>query len=496
MMSHHGLHGARLAVRNGAKSASLKTHVRLRLQSLSNRFLHSPASIVKSFIPGHPRILIFASTWEHTRRGQVVSLMNPSLQVRQHVGHSHSHHHHDNTYLTSSNKKDAGVRITRIGLYVNVLMAVGKGVGGYCFHSQALIADAFHALTDLVSDFMTLGTVSWSLKSPSSRFPSGYGKIESLGSLGVSGLLLVGGVLMGLNACDVLYHEFFMHAAGAVGHSHGGIFGHSHSHGAGEFGPNINAAWLAAGSILVKEYLYRASKTSSRSTYSVRHMLTLNSAAMKIAKERKSSILASNAVHHRIDSLTSVVALVAIGGSHLFTGTTWLDPVGGLIVSIMVIKAGWTNTGAALLELADVGVDEEIKESVREAAVHAISQDAVTSADGDISSASVRNVQGVKAGQNFLIDLELVVPDNWTMQKARRAEDIVRMKIGSTVRGVRRVKVRFVPEAKSAPEFADEFMGAHNAIAKDVPEFQPGKTAPHTHDHDIHSPPDNAKKQQ
>lgn len=187
--------------------------------------------------------------------------MTSLTQTRSHGGHGHSHsHHHDNTYLTSANKKDAGVRITRIGLYVNLAMAVGKGIGGYYFNSQALVADAFHALTDLVSDFMTLGTVSWSLKPPSTRFPSGYGKIESLGSLGVSSLLLVGGILMGLNACEALYHEFFLDALAAGDHSHGGIFGHSHSHGSADLGPNINAAWLAAGSIVVKEYLYRASK--------------------------------------------------------------------------------------------------------------------------------------------------------------------------------------------------------------------------------------------
>lgn len=186
--------------------------------------------------------------------------MTTTGQMRSHSGHSHSnHHHHDNSYLTSTNKKDAGVRITRIGLYVNLIMAIGKGFGGYYFHSQALVADAFHSLTDLVSDFMTLGTVSWSLKPPTSRFPSGYGKIESLGSLGVSGLLLTGGILMGLNACEVLYNEFLADAIANGAHSHG-LFGHSHSHGASEFGPNVNAAWLAAGSIVVKEYLYRASK--------------------------------------------------------------------------------------------------------------------------------------------------------------------------------------------------------------------------------------------
>lgn len=54
-------------------------------------------------------------------------------QTRAHAGHSHNH---DNTYLTSTNKADAGVRITRIGLFVNLGMAIGKALGGYYFHSQ------------------------------------------------------------------------------------------------------------------------------------------------------------------------------------------------------------------------------------------------------------------------------------------------------------------------------------------------------------------------
>ena len=80
---------------------------------------------------------------------------------------------------------------------------------------------------------------------------------------------------------------------------------------------------------------------------------------MKIARERKSAVLASNAVHHRIDSLTSIVALLTIGGAHVFTEASWLDPVGGLIISVMVIRAGWSNTMTSLLELADTSVDEE-----------------------------------------------------------------------------------------------------------------------------------------
>lgn len=206
-----------------------------------------------------PRLIRKISLCQVTARTSPSKIFTMTTdQKRGHAGHSHGHG--DNAYLTSANKKDAGVRITRIGLFVNLGMAIGKGFGGYVFHSQALVADAFHALTDLVSDFMTLATVSWSLKPPTARFPSGYGKIESLGALGVSGLLLFGGIGMGANALDALYMQFFLDAAHAAheSHSHGlfSFLGHSHSH---DQIPDLKAAWLAGGSIVIKEWLYRAS---------------------------------------------------------------------------------------------------------------------------------------------------------------------------------------------------------------------------------------------
>ncbi|KAG0156240.1 hypothetical protein PDIDSM_3417 [Penicillium digitatum] len=356
-------------------------------------------------------------------------------QTRNDHGHSHGHghhhhHHHDNTYLTSTNKRDAGVRITRIGLVANLCMAIGKFIGGYIFHSQSLIADAYHALTDLVSDFLTLGTVAWSLKPPSERFPNGYGKIESIGALGVSGLLLCGGVFMGLNAGQVLLAHFYPDVAETVAHS--GILGHGHSHSHGPIGPSIHAAWIAAGSIVVKEWLYHAT--------------------MKVAEERKSSVLASNAVHHRIDSLTSFVALFTIGGSYVFQDATWLDPVGGVLISLMVIKAGWGNTCTSLLELADTTVDEEVRHSVEAAASKAL-QDLE-----DGHQVIVRDVQGMKSGQNYLMDIELAVPGAWAISRSRHIEEAVRQAVGSGVRGVKRIKVRFFPAENQDLTFSDEFV--------------------------------------
>jgi divalent metal cation (Fe/Co/Zn/Cd) transporter len=160
---------------------------------------------------------------------------------------------------------------------------------------------------------------------------------------------------------------------------------------------------------------------------------------MKVAKDRKSSVLASNAIHHRIDSLTSIVALVTIGGAHVFTDASWLDPVGGLVISLMVIKAGWGNTKVSLLELADVSVDEEIKTAVQRAASKAL---LANFADG--KEVQIRDVQGVKSGQNYLMEVEIAVPGSWSVDRIRQVEDAVRERVGSRVRGVKRVKVRFM----------------------------------------------------
>ncbi|OAA65726.1 cation efflux family protein [Niveomyces insectorum RCEF 264] len=397
------------------------------------------------------------------------------------ASHSHSvlgghhHHHHDNVYLTSQNKKDAGVRITRLGLYCNLGMALAKGAGGYAFNSQSMIADAWHSLTDLASDFLTLATVAWSLRPPTDRFPTGFGKVESLGSLGVSGMLLGGGIFMCLSSLQSLQAHFFLDAAAAaevLSHGHG--HGHSHSH-VGT--PSLHAAWLAAGTVLVKEWLYRAT--------------------MKVARERKSSVLASNAVHHRVDSLTGIVTLVAILGANFIRDASWLDPVGGLLISLLVIRAGWENTQAALYELADRSIDDEVKSSVRKYVAKALDGDddapaAVT--DGQRHLVELRDVSGVKSGQNYLVDLELAVPRTWTVEMVRAIEDAVRTRVGHSVRGVRRVRMRFVTLDETLEKFDDFIPGDVSPRSSPEPEELNGNNG-HDHDHDHGQSHDHKHKQ-
>ena len=276
-----------------------------------------------------------------------------------------------------------------------------------------LTADALHALTDLVSDIMTLAMISFSLKPATSRFPTGYGKVESLGALAVSGLLLSGGIMIGFQALVAVSHQFFPEIAHILSNFEPFDHNLSHSHDAEHFGPNINAAWLAGSSILIKEWLYRAT--------------------MRIANQNRSSMLASNAYHHRMDGLTAVVALLTILAGQFLTSSAWLDSVGGLVISGMILHASWGTTKSAILELVDVAMDEEVKENLEKAAKTAA---LVRSCDSKI-----KGVQGIKSGQNFLVDIEVGVPSHHTVGDLDAIKQAIREKIAADVKGVRRVTV-------------------------------------------------------
>jgi divalent metal cation (Fe/Co/Zn/Cd) transporter len=199
---------------------------------------------------------------------------------------------------------------------------------------------------------------------------------------------------------------------------------------------------------------------------------------MKVARDRKSSVLASNAVHHRIDSLTGIVTLAVILGANFFQHAAWLDPVGGLLISLMVVKAGAENTLAALFELADRSIDDEVKSSVRKQ-VHKALPDIPEG-----HQVELRDVSGIKSGQNYLIDLEVAVPGTWTVEQAREVEDGIRTRVGSKVRGVRRVRVRFVPkEATVAPKFDEFIPGDVSPRSSPEPEAEDDK---HNHDDEAH----------
>ncbi|KAI9033353.1 cation efflux family-domain-containing protein [Hyaloraphidium curvatum] len=314
-----------------------------------------------------------------------------------HHGHGHGPgaHHHGHTVdlflrKPSTEAEKTGARITLYGLYSNVAYTVLKAAAGVWYGSASLIADAAHQASDLVSDFVTLFTFRLARKEADPSHPHGYGRWEPMGALAVSGILLAGAAGTGAYSCEALFHVF---QTTSVVHAHSGgpiITGSSHI--------DQWAIWLMLSSVLVKEALFRAT--------------------LRVGERYNSSVLIANAWHHRSDSLSSVVALVGVGGSYL--GMPFLDPVGGLLVSLMIAKVGWETGVSSVRELVDAQVPGLLKgldEVVRELK------------EKEKNLLGLEQVRGRKRGPNVTIDAIMVVRPHISVSHAHQIGEALRFAI-------------------------------------------------------------------
>ena len=125
-----------------------------------------------------------------------------------------------------------GKNITWAGVAVNALLIALKFAAGVFGHSQALIADAVHSISDFFTDFVVILGLRFGRKPPDETHHFGHGRIETIAST-VVGFALIGvAVFIGFSAGWDIYHHV-------------------------EHRPTWIAIAAAALSIVVKEILYQ-----------------------------------------------------------------------------------------------------------------------------------------------------------------------------------------------------------------------------------------------
>nr|XP_016449140.1 PREDICTED: metal tolerance protein 2 isoform X2 [Nicotiana tabacum] len=235
------------------------------------------------------------------------------LQKRWHTGHSHSHHDHDD--LRSGKN---GERIFRLGLAADIGLAASKAFTGYICGSTAIIADAAHSISDVVLSGVALLSFKAARVPKDKEHPYGHGKFETLGALGISGVLLATAGGIGWHALDVLL-GLWSTAPEVVNQSLSHLDVHEQHHSGHHHGIDMDHPILALNvtilSIAVKEGLYWMTKR----------------AGDKIG----SGLMKANAWHHRADAVSSVVALIGVG---------------------MIMKAGLETGYQSVLELVDAAI--------------------------------------------------------------------------------------------------------------------------------------------
>lgn len=210
---------------------------------------------------------------------------------------------------------------TWIGIFANLFLAIIKGLGGFLSGSKALIADALHSASDIVSSVVILFAVRISNKPPDKEHPYGHGKAENIASIIVSLLLIVVGIEISISSIKVLF-------------------------GQNPLAPTQLALFIIVFSIILKEILFQYK--------------------MRLGKKYKSTALISDAWHHRSDSLSSLAVLIGVGAAILgekfeLPLLIYGDSIAGIVVSIIVIKVGYDLAKeASLVILEKVLSDEDI----------------------------------------------------------------------------------------------------------------------------------------
>lgn len=190
---------------------------------------------------------------------------------------------------------------TWVGIIVNLLLTLIKAIGGILGGSRALIADALHSASDVVGSIVVLFAVKIANKPPDEEHPYGHGKAEGVASIIVALLLIVVGVEISISSIKVFFGET-------------------------PEAPGIIALIILVISILIKEVLFYYK--------------------LWLGKKYNSTVLITEAWHHRSDSLSSFAALLGIGlaiiGEKFAIGfLVYGDAIAGLIVSLIVIKVGY-----------------------------------------------------------------------------------------------------------------------------------------------------------
>lgn len=266
-------------------------------------------------------------------------------------------------------------RVTATGSVVNFLLTAFKFVAGLWGHSAAMIADAVHSLSDLVTDLMVVVFVRISVRPQDKDHDYGHGKYETL----AAALIGIALFLVGIG----IFWDGAVRIVSAV-------------KGEALERPGMIAFWAALLSIAAKEIVFR---------YTLYKGKQLGSQAVIV-----------NAWHHRSDALSSVGTAAGIGGAILL-GRSWtvLDPIAAVVVSLFIIRVAFRSLVPCVEELLEKSLPEETEKEIEKI---------VLSVEG---VSEPHHLRTRRIGEHYAIEVHIRMDGSLPLIEAhRKATDIER----------------------------------------------------------------------
>lgn len=214
-------------------------------------------------------------------------------------------------------RKKLGYTEGIVSVIVNTLLFILKYWAGVVSGSIALIADAWHTMSDSLSSIIVIISVRLASRKPDKLHPFGHGRWEQIASVFIA-------FLLALIAYDFLKESIIRFREGE----------------SANFGTLAIVATVI--SVILKEGLAQY--------------------AFRIAKKIDNPSIRADGWHHRTDALSSVIVLVGIFLRKYFW---WIDSLLGVIISFMLFYAVYDITREAINKLLGEVPSQELVDKIK-----------------------------------------------------------------------------------------------------------------------------------
>jgi cation diffusion facilitator family transporter len=275
-----------------------------------------------------------------------------------------------------------GTKAIVIGAVANLFLSLIKFTGGVFGNSIALVADAFHSLSDLITDGVVYFSHAVGQLPPDKNYPYGHGRAETIGTTLVGLLIIITGLGVALEAWQMVTQNI-------------------------EKTPSWLAASIAILSVCIKEVLYRYTH--------------------KVGEALKSPSLTANAWHHRTDAISSIAVFIGILGA--WNGIIIMDPFAGGMVGLMICKVGYDFSREGFRDLMDTALSEEHTQRI------------FSILDEIPEVMHYHDLRSRTIGGEILIDVHILVDWEMTITEGHLVAEVVRRNIIKAFKNVQDVLV-------------------------------------------------------
>ncbi len=288
----------------------------------------------------------------------------------------------------NSTQQQSVASLALIGLLVNVLFAVIKITAGVVGHAYALIADGIESALDVGSSLIIWGGLRFASRPPDASHPYGHGKAEPLAAIVVALGVIVAAVGLAIESVREILTPH--HA------------------------PAPFTLWILLGVVVIKETLFRF--------------------VIRVARERESTAVKTDAWHHRADAITSLAAFIGISIA-LIGGPGWesADDYAALVACVIIAANGIHLLRPALHEILDTAPTGGISDTVRGAAL-------LVPGVTELDKCRIR-----KMGTDYYVDLHVRVDGDMSVREGHELAHLVKNSIRASDRRIADVLVHVEP---------------------------------------------------